>query len=541
MTTYAQLPSGIIAPHDLALQAMSEFLFSRGGYRSASGTSKNTAGWSVSAGSADMDTIPDLPTLRAQSSDLVRNDPLATGAINSNVTAVVGSGVIPQARVDYEFLGISEEEASAWQRVAERIFNNLAGGVHFDAERKQNFWQMQATVQRAKLERGDAFVLRRYIEHPRKKLGMAVQLVESDRVATPLNVASRANIRAGIEMDENGAATHYHVMQQHPGEEVTAVTRFTRLPAYDANGDPLVLPIIPRLRPGQTRGVPYLAPVIEPLKQLGRYTEAELSAAVISGMFAVFVKSSAPVSPLGPSIPGMVGGRQVVPPGNKLTRLQSGMIVDLAPGEEIQVADSQRPNTAFDAFVTAILRQIGMALEIPYEVLTKAYTASYSAARAAIIDAWLFFMKERAFLVETFCQPVWEWAISEAVARGELKAPGFFDDPLVRDAWVGCDWIGSSVPQIDPKKEADAATAWHSLGIWSKQDISNQQGRDYDRTYQQRVREKRMEDEAGLSAVVVQSGQQAAQVVDVEDDNDPEDTPDSNDGESDNNDGGSAQ
>ena len=87
MTTYAQLPSGIIAPHDLALQAMSDFLFSRGGYRSASGTSKNTAGWSVSAGSADMDTIPDLPTLRAQSSDLVRNDPLATGAILSPIEA----------------------------------------------------------------------------------------------------------------------------------------------------------------------------------------------------------------------------------------------------------------------------------------------------------------------------------------------------------------------------------------------------------------------------------------------------------------------
>ncbi len=43
-------------------------------------------------------------------------------------------------------------------------------------------------------------------------------------------------------------------------------------------------------RPGQRRGVPVLAPVIEALKQLGRYTDAELVAAVVSGLFTVFVK-----------------------------------------------------------------------------------------------------------------------------------------------------------------------------------------------------------------------------------------------------------
>ena len=44
-----------------------------------------------------------------------------------------------------------------------------------------------------------------------------------------------------------------------------------------------------KTRPGQTRGVPYLAPVIELIKQLGRYTDAEVMAAVVSGMFTVFV------------------------------------------------------------------------------------------------------------------------------------------------------------------------------------------------------------------------------------------------------------
>jgi capsid protein len=42
--------------------------------------------------------------------------------------------------------------------------------------------------------------------------------------------------------------------------------------------------------------VPYLSPVIEIFKQLCRYTEAEITAAVISGMLAMVVTSPAPVS-----------------------------------------------------------------------------------------------------------------------------------------------------------------------------------------------------------------------------------------------------
>ena len=46
-------------------------------------------------------------------------------------------------------------------------------------------------------------------------------------------------------------------------------------------------------RAEQYRGVPYLAPVIESLKQLTRYTEAELMSAVVSSFFTAFVKTEA--------------------------------------------------------------------------------------------------------------------------------------------------------------------------------------------------------------------------------------------------------
>ena len=47
-------------------------------------------------------------------------------------------------------------------------------------------------------------------------------------------------------------------------------------------------------RPGQYRGVPYLAQAIEPLLQMRRYTNAELDAAVIQASFSAFVKTEGP-------------------------------------------------------------------------------------------------------------------------------------------------------------------------------------------------------------------------------------------------------
>jgi capsid protein len=57
-----------------------------------------------------------------------------------------------------------------------------------------------------------------------------------------------------------------------------------------------------------------------------------------------------------------------------------------------------RPNPEFDAFVMSILRQIGVGLEIPYEILIKHFTASYSASRAALETAWQFFRRRRTWL-----------------------------------------------------------------------------------------------------------------------------------------------
>ncbi len=163
-------------------------------------------------------------------------------------------------------------------------------------------------------------------------------------------------------------------------------------------------------------------------------------------MFTVFVKSEDEEG-LAP-IPGLSDSSQTKDGDYKLA---PGAILDLNSNEDIQIADPKRPNQAFDPFVQAVLRQIGVALELPFEILIKHFTASYSASQVALVEAWKFFNSRRKWLSIQLCQPVYEMVITEAIAKGQLKAPGFFNNELLRKAYLGAEWIGPPRGQIDQK------------------------------------------------------------------------------------------
>ena len=71
------------------------------------------------------------------------------------------------------------------------------------------------------------------------------------------------------------------------------------------------------------------------------------------------------------------------------------------------------------------------ALEIPADLLLKKFNASYSASRAALLEAWKAFKMRREWLADDFCRPLYEVWMSEAVARGRIYAPGFFTNPAI--------------------------------------------------------------------------------------------------------------
>lgn len=499
----------VVAPRTALRRMQSRMALAlAGGYNGASYGRPGLAGWAPRPSDVETDTNYDLPTLRARTRDLARNAPLASGAINTMVTNVVGTGLSLQPQPDADALGLDEEVAEKWAESTLREFKLWADGTACDVTRTQNFYGLQSLVFRSALESGDTITLLPSVKRNGQPYSLSLQVVEADRLCNPGFVQDTPKIAAGIELDQYGAPVAYHICQRHPGSLLRRSDfKWDRVTAYGNNsGRRNIIHLFERRRPGQTRGVPVLAPVIEPLKQLQRYTDAELQAAVISGMFSVFVKMDSEAfhdvfdqdgkSAYLNSAMGWDGTL------NGGTLDGGGKVVNLLPGESVESTNPGRPNALFDPFVQAIVRQIGVSLELPFEVLIKHFTASYSAARAALLDAWRFFRGRRDWLSSNFCQPVYEAWLEEAVAIGRVSAPGFFADPAIRRAWCAAVWIGDGPGSIDPAKEVTAAKERIALGISTRAAESIlHDGVDWRSKNKQLAIEERERKEAGLGFV----------------------------------------
>ncbi len=437
--------------------------------------------WAPSSASADEDLLPVLAALRDKSRDVDRKECLARAATENYVTNVVGDGLRPQAKIDHRYLGISEKEARDFERMAEKIFELHANSKDFDFRRVQSFPQMTATIMRSALIDGDCLVIRRYKPRKNAILGTAVQLIGSERIRNPMEGFADIDIREGVELDADGEPVAYHV-ESRDGLYSGSV-KSIRVPRYDDNDSLLALLIHSARLPGQSRGEPYLAPVVDRFKQLERYTDAEIRASVLNAFYAAFITTETPsdidqrkMTALPESMRPPAGGRSSQKFGP-----EGGLMMELLKGEKVDTSAPGRPNANFEPFVHSVVKMISIGLGLPPEVLTQHFQSSYSAARGAILEAWKAYKTRRSWLVAEFCQPVWEWLITEAVLRGLISAPGF-EDPFKRRIYLSTEWIGSTMASIDPLKDAkaDEVNITKNRTV-SRRSVVERDGRDFEK------------------------------------------------------------
>lgn len=435
-----------------------EILNSGYGNYGASMTKKSLAGWLFSGGSHREDIEDNISVLRQRSRDLYMGVPIANGAVKTMRTNVVGQGLHLKPTIDREVLGMTADQAQKLEKQIEREWELWAETPDCDIERIDNFYELQQLAFINWLMSGDCLAVLPVKPRVNQPYDLRVQLVEADRLSSPDYCDTYDNqIIGGVEVDKDGEVIAYHISDQHPLSATVTEYRWKRVEAYGKKtGRRNVLHIMTRERIGQRRGVPFIAPVIESLKQLGRYTDAELVAAVVSGMFTVFIEKedASADDAIGSMIPEE---EQVDAEDESSLELGPGAVMDLNPGEKIHDSNPGRPNSNFSMFVEAICQQIGAALEIPYEILVKRFNSSYTASKGALEEAWKMFQMYRSWLAADFCQPVYEEWFAEAVAKKRIDAPGYFTDPLIRKAYCKAEWNGPAKGILDPTKEVKAA------------------------------------------------------------------------------------
>lgn len=482
--------------------------FSGAGSDGAGLSPSNSGGrWISVPRDANSDTLRGLPRQRAESRDLVSTNPIAAGAIKTNVDRIVGTGLVPVPEPDRHVLGWSEDQAAEWKAGWQRECSLWMDSLECTLDASGNFFDWQALVLRSRLESGDCFtVLPDGEPTSTQPYRLRLQLIEADRCGNPNGAQDTAQVVAGVRRDgATGRSTSFHIYDRHPNA-TSAVARAASsyagrwIDAVGPSGRRRILHHMRPRRPEQTRGLVYLAPVIQTIKDLGRYSEAEITAAVISAFFTVFIETNGAASPAPVFGAGPSDTTGSAPADDANIELAPGAVVGLGKGEKASMVNPARPNPNADAFLMGMLKLVGVGLGLPFELLIKQFQSSYSASKAALLDAWFHFRTERGWLVANACQPVYETLMAEAVAARRIAAPGFFTDPLMRWAYTRAAWHGDSQGSINPKDEVEAYRSAVDGRLMTNERAEWELfGTDWGRTYEVKLREHRMLQRDGMT------------------------------------------
>ena len=448
-------------------------------------------------GDGNTSYIHQIEDLTAYSHTLVSNNALASGAIETITTNVAGKGLRVQSQIDWEFLGITEEEAVKFQAKAETLFNNVARSRDIDIMGKMNFYALQGLVYRVSKESGETLALLPLIEDG-THCPVKIKVLEGLHLSTPLDQQTNERVIAGVEVNTHGKITHYHISKHHPysREHTESLYRLKRNPiGSEYKRIPVksglktnVLHIYDMKRAGQRRGVPYLAPIINTLYKLDRYTEAEIDAAVLNARFSAVIQNENPEN-----------GEEPVDKNTKVS-IKKGNVVKLPAGWSIKTIDPSRPNQGYDPFFKALVLQICMALNLSFEVFMKQFNSSYTAAQGSIIEGKKMFGIERQnILASQFCQPIYEEYMLRFVLDGKLEAKGFLDDPAIRSAWCRTEWVGDAQEDMNKTRAIEASNKACEYGFSTRDREAKQlNGTDYLRNIMHSKKETEMLEDSGL-------------------------------------------
>ena len=475
------------------------------GYTSTGGADGFLSRWHTRPRSAAADTLPRIGQQRAQARELVRNNPIAASAINTNVVRAIGTGLAYSPQPHLATLGWSPEQGAAWAAEVAAEFSLWADSTECDWTGEQNFYQLQDLVTRGRLESGDCFTVLPDGELTASMpYALRLQVLEADRVGNPKGAADSAEFAAGIRRAAGGGrVTGIHVYDRHPGSLWLGgggdLYAGRWIEPLGSSGRRRMLHHFKRLRPEQPRGVPYLAPVMALFKQLDTYTDAEIKAAVVSAWITMIIET-----PAGTGVAPVFGAANPAANDGAPVDLEmgAGAVLGLAKGETAKFNNPNRPNPAFGAFVESVVDQLGAGAFIGSEMLMKKFNTSYTAARAAFLDAWKHLLDVRTGTALDFCQPVLETWMAEAVIRRRISAPGFFTDPRLRWAYTRAAWRGDSQGSLNPKDEVAAyRDAVDGLLISNERAEWELFGSDWQSTYSTKVAERKRMARDGIAPV----------------------------------------
>lgn len=397
----------------------------------------------------------DHDALRAVSRRNYFESTQARGIVGRLGTNVVGTGLTLSCTPTWELVEPSwtDEQKQRFTRSVELRFFLWAQSHEADASGRRTFGELQSHEFASRLKDGETFAILRYSTDASRISPLSIQFVNPDQLCSSPSLTGGAKpegarVQDGIELDDAGRELALYVTD--------SVTNDVRRIPFRGKSRVFVLHPAITTEIGQVRGVSPVAMIAHELSKLTDYSVAEVEAAVNNAIIAGYIKPSQDANSSSPLAAAAAVSSAPADGGPTKVDKAGFWIQNLKAGEDLQSFDTKRPNVNFGGFVDTLSSYLCASLGVPLEIVKMMFAQNYSASRAALILYWQTVEGWRASLVSQFLQPVYKAWFSEEVAAGRILAPGFGKSPVITAAWLTADWVGSSLPSIDPVKEAQA-------------------------------------------------------------------------------------
>ena len=402
--------------------------------------------------------------LRNRSRYEVANNSYAAGIVDTLAEYLVGTGPRLQLLLD------------------NLQYNNKVEGWFDEWAEAIQLAQKLKTMRKAYATDGEAFALLTTNPKLDTRVKLDVQLVEADRVETPIRLLGNDAVIDGIEYDRYGNPAYYYVSKTHPGDLSPAIEVFDRIPASS------MVHWFKHNRPGQRRGIPELTPCLNLFAQLRRYTLAVLGAAETAAEFAMVIFTKTPPN----------GEAADVEPMDKV-ELERRMATVLPEGWEMGQVKAEQPTTAYGDFKKEILNEIARCLGVPYNVAA-GNSAGYNYASGRL-DHQVFFKCIKNLQAELWL------TVLEPILRGWLLEAslieGYLPQPLRMVTRVPHMWFFDGHEHVDPSKEANAQDTRLRNYTTTYATEYAKQGKDWEKEFTQIAAEKKRMDELGIMVAEV--------------------------------------
>ena len=447
-----------------------------------------TSSWVNPTSSADTEIKGSVKKLRSRARQLIRDQDYCRNAIRAIVENVAGTGPRLQAQIRMARGGKLNQKLNDQ---VERSFAKWSKANSCDVAGKLTFNEMVRTAVSAWASDGEVFIrLIRGKKFGDSEIPFALQILEADMIDEDYQGGAAKKgeqWKMGVLLDNWGRAKKFALLTKHPGDtlfvnEPTAKDKHIIVDAAD------ILQLATFSRPGQTRGVTWMASAIQRMHHLEGYEQSELIRARASSCLTAYIQSPE----------GELTSDGVDEEGERIFDMAPGQVKYLAPGESVTVPDLNAPDGQFEPFVRAMLRALSASMGISYSTLSRDSSQSnYSSSRLDLLQDQESFKALQAQLKDILLDKVYQEWLEVAVLGGSLQLPNYQSEP---ERYQMARWMFKGAGWVDPMKEVQAANLAVKSGFkLQSQVLSELSGTDLEEFLIARRNEQEMAESYGLS------------------------------------------